>query len=123
MVTLRDHPSRHTGDFKASSLGPRRAQPSRASARPGRCPMATTSTSTAVIAVEPVFTEPGRLALAGFLAGYTGLTREAYALDLRQYASWCQRHHLPLLLEDHPATPANRKPRGCGGTRRSPGPV
>ena len=85
--------------------------------------MATTSTSTAVIAVEPVFTEPGRLALAGFLAGYTGLTREAYALDLRQYASWCQQHHLPLLLEDHPAPPANRKPRGCGGTRRSPGPV
>jgi integrase/recombinase XerD len=46
--------------------------------------MATTSTSTAVIAVEPVFTEPERLALAGFLAGYIGLTREAYALDLRQ---------------------------------------
>jgi hypothetical protein len=31
------------------------------------------------------------LALAGFLAGYTGLTREAYALDLRQYTVWCQR--------------------------------
>jgi hypothetical protein len=58
--------------------------------------MATTSTSTAVAAVEPVFTEPERLALAGFLAGYTGLTREAYALDLRQYASWCQQNHLPL---------------------------
>ena len=29
----------------------------------------------------------------------------------------------PQLLEDHRATPANRKPRGCGGTRRSPGPV
>jgi integrase/recombinase XerD len=58
--------------------------------------MATTSTSTAVIAVEPVFTEPERLALAGFLAGYTGLTREAYALDLRHYASWCRQHHLPL---------------------------
>jgi integrase/recombinase XerD len=52
--------------------------------------MATTSTSTAVAAVAPVFTEPERLALAGFLAGYTGLTREAYTLDLRQYASWCQ---------------------------------
>jgi integrase/recombinase XerD len=52
--------------------------------------MATTSTSTAVAAVEPVFTEPEQLALAGFLAGYTGLTREAYALDLRQFASWCQ---------------------------------
>ena len=58
--------------------------------------MATTSTSTAVAAVEPVFTEPERLVLAGFLAGYTGLTREAYALDLRRYASWCQQNHLRL---------------------------
>jgi hypothetical protein len=58
--------------------------------------MATSSTSTAVASVGPVFTEPERLALAGFLAGYTGLTREAYALDLRQYASWCQQHHLRL---------------------------
>jgi integrase/recombinase XerD len=58
--------------------------------------MATTSTSTAVAHVEPVFTEPERLALAGFLAGYTGLTREAYALDLRQYANGCQQHHLRL---------------------------
>jgi integrase/recombinase XerD len=58
--------------------------------------MATTSTSRAVATVELVFTEPERLALAGFLAGYTGLTREAYALDLRQYASWCQQHHIRL---------------------------
>ena len=58
--------------------------------------MATTSTSTAVAAVQSVFTEREQLALAGFLAGYTGLTREAYALDLRQYANWCQRHHLRL---------------------------
>ena len=58
--------------------------------------MATTSPSTAVATVEPVFTEPERLALAGLLAGYTGLTREAYALDLRQYVNWCQQNHLPL---------------------------
>jgi site-specific recombinase XerD len=58
--------------------------------------MATTSTSTAVAAVESVFTESERLALTGFLAGYTGLTREAYALDLRQYAGWCQQHHVRL---------------------------
>jgi hypothetical protein len=58
--------------------------------------MATTSTSTAIAAIEPVFTQPERLALAGFLAGYTGLTREAYALDLRQYASWCAQHQLRL---------------------------
>jgi integrase/recombinase XerD len=33
--------------------------------------------------VTPVFTSTERLALAGFLAGYSGLTREAYELDLR----------------------------------------
>jgi site-specific recombinase XerD len=36
------------------------------------------------------------MALAGYLAGYSGLTRQAYQLDLRQYASWCQQHHLRL---------------------------
>ena len=50
----------------------------------------TSSASTAIVVAEPVFTRQERLALAGFLAGYTGLTRDAYALDLRQYASWCQ---------------------------------
>jgi integrase/recombinase XerD len=48
------------------------------------------------IPIQPVFTAAERLALAGFLAGYTGLTREAYALDLRQYASWCQQRDLRL---------------------------
>ncbi|HEY5985518.1 MAG TPA: tyrosine-type recombinase/integrase [Streptosporangiaceae bacterium] len=41
-------------------------------------------------------TNTERLALAGFLAGYSGLTRQAYELDMRQYASWCHRHHLRL---------------------------
>ncbi len=57
----------------------------------------TTSAPSTVIAVaEPVFTNAERLALAGFLAGYTGLTRDAYALDLRQYASWCHQHRVRL---------------------------
>ena len=56
----------------------------------------TSSASTAIAVTEPVVTSHERLALAGFLAGYTGLTREAYALDLRQYASWCQQRHLRL---------------------------
>ena len=56
----------------------------------------TASTSTAIAVPEPVFTAQERLALAGFLAGYTGLTREAYALDLRQFTAWCQLHHLRL---------------------------
>src|SRR5690242_993934 len=55
-----------------------------------------TTTSAALIPVAPVFTNTERLALAGFLAGYSGLTREAYELDLRQYASWCQQHHIGL---------------------------
>jgi integrase/recombinase XerD len=60
--------------------------------------MTTTSSPSTVIAIaEPVFTNAERLAVAGFLAGYTGLTRDAYALDLRQYASWCQRAPRPAI--------------------------
>ena len=58
--------------------------------------MTTTTRSVALIPATPVFTNAERLALAGFLAGYSGLTREAYELGLRQYASWCQQHHLRL---------------------------
>src|SRR5262249_17082697 len=58
--------------------------------------MTTTTTSAALASAGPVFTELERLALAGFLAGYSGPTREAYALDLRQFAAWCQIHGLRL---------------------------
>lgn len=44
----------------------------------------------------PVFSEQERLALAGFLAGYSGVTRKACALDLRQFAAWCHHHGLRL---------------------------
>jgi integrase/recombinase XerD len=40
--------------------------------------------------------DPERLALAGFLAGYRGLTCEAYALDLRQFTAWCRTRSLAL---------------------------
>ncbi len=42
--------------------------------------MAATMPSTALVPVQPAFTDAERLALAGFLAGYRGLTREAYTL-------------------------------------------
>jgi len=58
--------------------------------------MTTTATSAALVPAAPVFTNTERLALAGFLAGYSGLTCQAYELDLRQYASWCHQHHLRL---------------------------
>jgi integrase/recombinase XerD len=55
-----------------------------------------TTTATALAPVQPAFTDAERLALAGFLAGYRGLTREAYALDLRQFTAWCRNQSLPL---------------------------
>jgi integrase/recombinase XerD len=58
--------------------------------------MATTTPSAALVPVAPVFSNMERLALAGFLAAYSGLTRQAYELDLRQFASWCQQHQLRL---------------------------
>src|SRR5260370_35169584 len=58
--------------------------------------MATTTPSAALVPVAPVFTNTEPLALAGFLAAYCGLTRQAYELDLRQFASWCQQHQLRL---------------------------
>ena len=58
--------------------------------------MATTISSTALVPVAPVFTHAERLALAGFLAGYSGLTRQAYELDLRQDAAWCRQHQRHL---------------------------
>jgi integrase/recombinase XerD len=58
--------------------------------------MATTTPSAVLVPVAPVFTNTERLALAGFLAGYSGLTRKRYELDLRQFAGWCQQHQLRL---------------------------
>jgi site-specific recombinase XerD len=58
--------------------------------------MTATTPTAALVTAGPVLSDPERLALAGFLAGYSGLTREAYALDLRQFAAWCAAHSLRL---------------------------
>ncbi len=58
--------------------------------------MAATIPSTSLVPVQPVFTDAERLALAGYLAGYRGLTREACTLDLRQFTAWCRARSLPL---------------------------
>ena len=54
------------------------------------------STSTAVATRDELFSANEQLALAGFLAGYRGLTRDAYTLDLRQYVAWCTEHRLAV---------------------------
>src|SRR4051812_26692573 len=46
-------------------------------------------TTTMVAARHEVFTTEEEAALVGFLAGYSGLTFEAYQLDLRQWLQWC----------------------------------
>src|SRR6516165_4679286 len=53
-----------------------------------------TATTTALVPLQPAFSDAERLVLAGFLAGYRGLTRDAYALDLRQFTSWCRARSL-----------------------------
>src|SRR5437764_5859497 len=58
--------------------------------------MTSAAPSTALATIQPSFTEAERFALAGFLAGYRGLTREAYTLDLRQFAAWCRARSLNL---------------------------
>jgi hypothetical protein len=55
--------------------------------------MTTAAPSTALVTIQPVFTDAERLALAG----YRGLTREAYALDLRQFTTWCRARSLNLV--------------------------
>ena len=57
--------------------------------------MTTAGPSAALATIQPAFTAAERAALAG-LAGNRGLTREAYALDLRQFTSWCRARSLSL---------------------------
>ncbi len=58
--------------------------------------MAIETTATALMRADEVFTTGEQTALVGFLAGYSGLTREAYALDLRQYLQWSAERAVPL---------------------------
>ncbi|HEV2070433.1 MAG TPA: hypothetical protein VGR26_11610 [Acidimicrobiales bacterium] len=45
-----------------------------------------------VVLYDPTETKAEVKAAAGFLAGYSGRTREAYTLDLRQFYGWCDKH-------------------------------
>ena len=54
------------------------------------------SASAALATRDELFSANEQLALAGFLAGYSGLTRDAYTLDLRQFVAWCTEHQLAV---------------------------
>jgi hypothetical protein len=74
-------------------------------------------TTAALVPVQPAFTDAERVALAGFLSGYRGLTREACALDLRQFAGWCRSRSLALFavrradIETFAMGPGSQRPR------------
>ena len=53
----------------------------------------TTPCTVAVVDHGSVFRDEVRRALAGFLAGYSGTTVEAYRLDLRQWITWLDTFH------------------------------
>jgi hypothetical protein len=83
-VTWRDRVMEHTVGFR--SIAGARCWPSLSGLSPsGRCPM----TTAALVPIQPAFTDSERPALAGFLVGYRGLTREAHALLCRA------RHNIP----------------------------
>ena len=92
--------------------------------------MTTAASSTVVATIQPAFTDAERLALAGFLAGYRGLTQEAYALDLRQFTTWCRRPaHAQACVHYRgagcrsaaPRRARGRLPRGSADQSGSPG--
>ena len=47
-------------------------------------------TGSALVLYDPRAADPEATAVVGFLGGHKGRTREAYELDLRQFATWCQ---------------------------------
>src|SRR5262245_59964535 len=55
-----------------------------------------TATTTALVPFSQHSAMPNVSRSPGFLAGYRGLTREAYALDLRQFTTWCRARSLAL---------------------------
>ena len=83
--------------------------------------MELSAATTVVPARDDLFTTDEQVALGGFLAGYRGLTREAYALDFRQYVTWCTEHAVPLFgarRSDMSASPATSS-RSAEPERRS----
>ena len=59
--------------------------------------MSETVTSTEIVVFDRSFADPERPVFAGFLAGYSGQTRDAYTMDLRLFATWCAEHDLRIL--------------------------
>jgi len=53
--------------------------------------------SPALLVEEQPLVDPALLAAAGFLAGYTGTTRDGYTIDLKAWWVFCETNKLPVL--------------------------
>jgi hypothetical protein len=60
------------------------------------------TSSTEIVRPSRVFFDEGRLAIAGYLARYSGGTRLAYSSDLRAFFAWCDTHHLAAFEVQRP---------------------
>ena len=58
--------------------------------------MTATAPAAALVPIRWASPTPNGSRLEGFRAGYSGLAREAHALDLRQLTSWCRARSRPL---------------------------
>jgi len=72
--------------------------------------MTTTTPSAVLVPVQPLSADAGRLTLAGFLAGYRGLTLDAYVLGLRQFTTWCRTRSVPLFAVRRAGPPGRSPP-------------
>ena len=77
--------------------------------------MTATIPSAALATIQPVFTDAERLALAGFLAGYRGLTRETYTLDLRHFTAWCSARSPSAVFRPRTSRPSPASSRRKAG--------
>ena len=69
-----------------------------------------------LVDVDPTRQQVNR-AIAGFLAGYSGATLEAYQLDLRQWVSWLdERQAGPMVLNHDGRTPSTASGRSSSTT-------
>ena len=62
----------------------------------------TTSSSTELVAPSSPLFDDVRVAVAGFLARYSGPTRTAYASDLRMWMAWCATVGVPVFEAQRP---------------------
>ena len=84
--------------------------------------MTAAAPSAALATIQPAFTGAGRFALAGFLAWYRGLTRDACALDLRQFASWCRARPVALFAVRRAGIEGFARDLEAGGRPAPPSP-